>query len=483
MLHFKKINLLIVFSILTVFLSCKDKQVDPVDETDSASSATYPAVNTWLYEMMKDAYFWYSQMPAEGTLDTKTDPNDYFEKLIYQRSSVDRFSMVTEDIDALENSFNGISKIFGISYSLSYTDDAKSNLGLFLNLVVKGSPAETAGLKRGDIILKVNGTQLTKDNYSGLLSSSESATFTLGTLSGTTITATTTNISVTKAVVNEDPVAFSTVIDKSASGKKIGYLVYTQFVPGTDADANKYDNELRQVFANFKTAGINELVLDLRFNSGGYISSAKTLASLIGKNISASKVFYKEQWNDKYMAYWQKTKGANALNYNFLSEANNVGSNLSRIFVLTSQGTASASELVINGLKPYMEVITIGDHTAGKNLFGSLIRDDQDRWKWGIYMMLGQTANVNGESDYGTVNGMTPTFKIDDTNIPYKAFGNENETLFRKALDVMGVPAGTNGRTEAVKSVTSLSAESFRDNLQQQDKRMIKTDALPLINN
>ena len=479
MLHFRKINLLIFFSILTFSISCKDKQIDPVDNVNSPA---YPTVNTWIYEMMNDAYFWYSQMPAETTLDTKADPDEYFEKLIYQRSNVDRFSMLTNDADALQDSFDGISKIFGISYTLSYTDEAKSNLGLFLNLVVKGSPAETAGLKRGDIIMKVNGTQLTKDNYSTLLGESESVTFTLGSLAGTTITSTTTNISITKAVVNEDPVAFSTVIDKSASGKKIGYLLYTQFVPGTETDANKYDNELRQVFADFKNAGINELVLDLRFNSGGYISSAKTLASLIGKNISASKVFYKEQWNDKYMAYWQKTKGTNSLNYNFLSEANNVGSSLNRIFVLTSQSTASASELVINGLKPYMEVITIGDHTAGKNLFGSLISDDQNRWKWGIYMMLGQTANVNGESDYGTANGITPMYKIDDSTIPYKAFANENETLFRKALDIMGVPASINNtKTQTAKSVTNVFSESFRDNLQQRSKHMIKTDAFPVV--
>jgi len=474
MTHLRKINTLLYIFLLTSFVSCKDKNVEP--ETDT--NTNHQAVNSWLYDVMNDAYFWYKELPAESTLDPKSDPNDYFEKLVYQRTSVDRFSMVTDDIDALQNSFNGISKIFGISYSLSFTDNAKNNIGLFLNYVVKGSPADLAGLKRGDIVLKVNGTQLTTDNYAALLSGSETATFTLGTLNGTVFTANSSGITLTRAVVSEDPVAFSTIIDKSSSGKKIGYVVYTQFVPGTDADQLKYDNELRQIFANFKSSGVNELVLDLRFNSGGYISSATTLASLIGKNISSSKVFYKEQWNDKYIAYWQREKGANALNYNFQTEASNIGTNLNRVFVLTSESTASASELVINGLKPYMEVITIGSHTAGKNLFGSLIPDDQERWKWGVYVMLGQTANVNGESDYGTINGMTPTYQIDDLTVPYKAFADENETLFRKALDVMGVPASTNGRLAATKTVSAFATETYRDDLRLREKLMIKTNLL-----
>jgi len=483
MLYFRKINLLIFLFIITVFVGCTDKDVEPIDQADSTSATSYEAINTWIYEVMNDAYFWYDKMPGESTLNHTVDPTDFFEMLVYQRTTLDRFSMVTDDIDALQNEFNGVSKIFGISYLLSSIDNTDTNIGMFLNLVVKGSPAEAAGLKRGDIILKVNGTQLTRTNYSTLLGSSETATFTLGTLNGTTISASSTTITVTKAEVSEDPVAFSTVIDKTTYGKTIGYLVYTQFVPGTTANATKYDDELRQVFASFKSKGVNELVLDLRFNPGGYISSAETLASLIGKNISSSKIFYKEQWNDKYIAYWQKSQGANALNYNFLNESNNIGSNLNRVFVLTSNGTASASELVINGLKPYMEVITIGEHTAGKNLFGSLIEDDQNRWKWGLYMMLGQTANANNESSYGTLNGMTPTYTVVDSNIPFRAFGDDNETLFGKVLSVMGIPVSEGGRLAVTKKLDPFISESLRENMQFPGKRMIKDTPLQLLNN
>ena len=482
MLTFKKFSQIGFIVAVISMTGCKDKNVDP-ETVETTDSTNYQAVNSWIYELMNDAYFWYKNMPVESSLDNKLNPNDYFEKLIYQRSTTDRFSMITDDIDELTNEFNGVSKVFGINYTLSYIDDGKSNIAAFLSYVVKGSPAEAAGLKRGDVIMKVSGTQLTASNYTTLLSNSETATFTLGYLNGTTLTADNTKtITVTKAEISEDPVLFSSVISKSAYGKTIGYLVYTQFVPGTTAEAEKYDNELRQVFANFKSKGVNELVLDLRFNPGGYISSAETLASLIGKSVSSSKIFYKEQWNDKYLTYWKNKYGASALNYNFLDEGNNIGSNLNRVFVLTSNGTASASELVINGLTPYMDVITIGEHTYGKNLFGSLIGDDQSRWKWGVYVMLGQTANVNDQSDYGTINGMTPTYEVEDSVIPFKSFGDENETLLRKALDVMGIPAPTGTRLAATKLVQPFISESLKDNLIFKEKRMIKDKPLKLIN-
>lgn len=474
MLNFKRLHLLYVLIFALAVVGCKDKDVDPaVAAIDSTTTADYPDINSWLYDVMDDAYFWYKNLPAESSLDKTIDPHDYFEKLVYQRATVDRFSAVTDDIDALQDEFDGISKVFGISYSLSYIDNGKSNIAAFLNYVVKGSPAEEAGLKRGDILMKVNGSQLTSGNYTSLLSNNETATFTLGEVSGTAIVASNQTVTVTKAQVSEDPVLFSTVISKPAFGKTIGYLVYTQFVPGTDADESKYDNELRQVFADFKSKGVNELVLDLRFNPGGYISSAETLASLIGKGVSSSKIFYKEQWNDKYTAYWQKMQGADALNYKFQNEANNIGSALSRVFVLTSNGTASASELVINGLKPYMSVIRIGEHTAGKNLFGRLVGDDQKRWKWGIYIMLGQTANANGESDYGTVNGMKPDYEVEDSTVPYLPFGDENETLLRKALDIMGIPAPQGQRLTATKTVDTFR-KMLHDDLQTKESRMIR---------
>ncbi|GHB79576.1 S41 family peptidase [Persicitalea jodogahamensis] len=464
---------LVALALLLLFTtSCKKDNVDPVSPVGDTQ---YSSINSWVYGEMADAYFWSGSMPAQATLDPTANPADYFEKLIYKRATVDRFSGITDDVTALQKEFNGVSKIFGIQYQIAAPNQSASNVGLYLSYVVKGSPAELAGLKRGDIITKVDGQLLTTANYATLLRNSDTHSFTLGTLDGTTLVSDDLKtFSITKAEVNENPVGFSTIIDKSKYGKKIGYLVYTQFVPGTDASPKAYDDQLRKVFGEFKAQGVNELVLDLRFNGGGYISSAETLASLIGKNISASKVFYKEQWNENYTAILKKQNGANALDHNFLAEPNNIGSQLDRVFVLTSQGTASASELVINGLRPYMNLYTVGDHTYGKNLFGTLVSDEQKRWNWGIYVMLGQTANANNESDYGTASGIAANYQVDDTVIPYRSFGDDNETLFNKVLNVMGVPVGPNARLGVTAQVKPIASEFLKDNLQISDKRMIK---------
>ncbi len=469
----------LALAVLFLFATgCKTENVDisPGVAIDSSATAapTFANINNWVYEVMKDAYFWSASMPAQNTLDGKANPTDFFEKLVYQRATVDRFSSITDDIASLQKVFNGVSKIFGIQYQIGAIEDT-SNVALYLSYVVHGSPAEAAGLKRGDIIVKVNGQPLTNANYATLLRGSDNLNFTLGTLNGSTLVADDSKtFNVVKAEVNENPVGFSSVIDKSKFGKKIGYLVYTQFVPGTDASPKVYDDELRKIFGDFKAQGVNELVLDLRFNGGGYISSAETLASLIGKNISTSKVFYKEEWNQQFTDYFKKQKGTNALDHNFVNEANNIGANLDRVFVLTSNGTASASELIINGLKPYMPVITVGTNTYGKNLFGTLIGDDKERWNWGLYVMLGRTANASGESDYGNVNGIAPTYRVEDNTIPYRPFGDDNEVLFSKVLSVMGVPVGPNARLNATARVKPLANGFLKDNLQTTNKEMIK---------
>ena len=224
----------VALAMLLLFTAgCKKDNIDP---TTPAGNDQFSAINSWVYGEMSDAYFWSSSMPALATLDPSANPADYFEKLIYKRATVDRFSGITDDVAALQKEFNGISKIFGIQYQIAAPNPSSSNVGLYLSYVVKGSPAEAAGLKRGDIITKVDGQLLTSANYATLLRNSDTHSFTLGTLDGTTLVSDDLKtFSITKSEVNENPVGFSTIIDKSKYGKKIGYLVYTKFVPGTDA--------------------------------------------------------------------------------------------------------------------------------------------------------------------------------------------------------------------------------------------------------
>ncbi|WP_341225752.1 S41 family peptidase [uncultured Arcticibacterium sp.] len=424
---------------ICVFSACKeDDVISPttltVPETTKETNTTNSLVNNWAYDTMKDAYYWSSEMVSLSNLDVSLDPFSFFEKLIYNRETIDRFSSLTDDFEALENDFNGISKIFGLRYTIAYLDNSSTNLGLFLSQITPGSAAEAAGMKRGDVIITIDNQNITSANFSSLFSSSDTHSFGFGKLEND-VWVSEGAVSVTSMVTEENPVAYSGIIDLPVSGRKLGYLLYTQFIPGS---ADEYDNQLRSIFADFKSNQVSELVLDLRFNGGGYISSAEVLSSLIGKNTKTSDIFYIEKWNESYESYLRSAYGSNYFNHSFLNEPNNIGNQLSRVFVLTSNSTASASELVINGLEPYMEVITVGENTYGKNLFGTLVGDEVNKSNYGIYVMLGETTNALGQSGYGTVDGITPDYYIEDNQIPYLPIGDYNETLFSQVLDILG---------------------------------------------
>ncbi|SDE42966.1 C-terminal processing protease CtpA/Prc, contains a PDZ domain [Dyadobacter soli] len=454
--------------LLATMAACQPDNVD----TLTGKLGDKGSVNSWIYDMMYDGYFWYDEMPDKQSLDTTENPDAFFEKLVYQRKVYDRFSLVTDNYGALQQQFNGVVKAYGINYVPAYIDENKTTVALFVSHIIKGSPAANAGLKRGDIVVKIDGKTLTAENYGTFLAAQESVTLTLGKIVDQSLQLDPKTVPLTRTQITEDPVAHAGVIRKK--GKTIGYVVYTQFVPGTEADKEKYDNALRGIFADFKAAGVNELVLDLRLNGGGYMSSAVTLASLIVPGSDGKKLFYTEQWNDKYIQYWKKEKGEEALNYRFSQESSNIGSRLNRVFVLTSQGTASASELVVNGLRSYIDVVTVGDHTAGKNLFGALFGDEKKRWDYGIYMMLGQTANADGESEYGTVDGIAPDVAVSDNRFPFLPFGDENETLLNAALAEMGVSAGQPARLAHTRESTRVVPAPLRDTPSVLDGRMIK---------
>ncbi len=283
-------------------LSCKKDTVEPTTTTTGTTTTTTPtspnaAANSWVYDQLKEWYLWSDKLPAKDktdlTLVTGKDGEDdikkyYFYSLLNDYPNTDRFSWIRENITDLTNSLSGVSTSFGFSRTAVYLDNTQTNVVFFISNVITNSPADKAGLKRGDIVLTINGTQINGTNFATLISNNETATFGLAefkngsyVLSGKTVTA-------TKAVVQNDPVQFWKVIEKG--NKKIGYLLYTQFL-------GAYDDKLKQVFGEFKTKGVNELVLDLRTNGGGLIASADLLSSLIVKNPNANNVIHQDEWN------------------------------------------------------------------------------------------------------------------------------------------------------------------------------------------
>lgn len=441
-----------------LFFGCKKETVTPIVATTTPTPVNPNiAANTWIYEAMSYYYLWNTQMPTLASTNTTAKSTDYFYTLLNDYGKTDRFSWIDESYTNLQNQLNGISTVLGIKNNAFYTDDSKASLAFVLAYVLKGSPAEKAGLKRGDIILKVDDQTITPSNYTTILSN-QTLKLGLGEFTNGAFVSNGKTVTVTKVELQTNPILADTIIEWS--GRKVGYLAYSQFL-------NSFDDSIRAIYGRFKTAGVNELVLDFRYNGGGYVVSADLITNLTVKDAAArvGKLMNKKVYNNTYTEYLNRTTGASAFETLFKSEPNNLGT-LNRVFVLTAGNTASASELVINNLKPFMEVILIGENTYGKNVGSFTLTDPNKRWDFGLQPITFLTNNANGESNYGTASGFTPNYLIADNILPYKTLGNPLETYFNKALSIIGGVAYKSSSTEFVQKYTRtlMSKESFSDN-------------------
>ena len=248
----------------------------------------------------------------------------------------------------------------------------------------------------------------------------------------------------TRALVAANPVHLTKIFD-NIGGKKVGYLVYNQF-------SGSFNDELNDAFADFKSAGIEELVLDLRFNGGGSVLTSSLLASMIYR-AAGTGVFAELRFNDKHGKENDIYKFENR-NYIYTTEGNSQGTeplnrlnSVNRLYVLTSGGTASASEMVINGLKPYMSSVTlIGNTTYGKNVGSITLYDAPNSdyasesranpaHKYAMQPIVFQIFNKDGDSDY--LQGFSPDIEVNEYNYwnNLLPLGDRNEALLKTALD------------------------------------------------
>lgn len=386
----------ILFSTL-FFTSCSE------DEDKTANEYIYDAFEEW--------YLWYDELPD-------VNPNDYdtYDDLIDAISvEQDRWSYAgsyTEITDLLEE---GAYKGFGAGFVLDYDNQIK------LTHVYDASPMGRIGATRGWIVESINGfTADNLDSVNAALNSSGNVDFVFTNLEANTVTAT----------MQKEEFTMNTILHYEVipyENDTVGYLVYDSFVEASE-------DELINVFEYFERKGINELIIDLRYNGGGLVSLATMLTGIIGGEKVYGNVISTMVHNDKKSSYNEETTS--------IYTGNTL--DLDRVYFLTTDGTASASELLINNLKPYMDVILVGSTTHGKPVGMYVL--SVSKLDLAILPICFKNVNVNGEGDY--FDGLSVDIEAnDDLSTDW---GNTEEAMLHAALsDIVSATATTSARAKS----------------------------------
>jgi carboxyl-terminal processing protease len=342
----KKIIRYIVVLIGSVFLfSCggsSDESLgsQPIDQ----NGCEIPQQNRYVHEILKEYYLWYQQVEPVIDYTAFNSPSETLDFLRYEHPGPDRFSYITSESEYSSLFSDG--QYFG--YGVSFETDVDGRV--WVRFTYDDAPAGKAGMQRGDEIVSINGQTLTDitsnpgwaNDIFGPNQEGYPIDMVLRKANGSS-----SSIHMLKTTVNINTVLHSSVIDGGAI--KTGYLVFKSFLETSPA-------ELATVFAEFKAAGVNRVVLDLRYNTGGRVSVANTLASYLNKVDNNTSLFSRLTFNDKHQQE----------NHDYLLEQLNNALTLDQLIVITTNSTCSASEMIINGLSPYISVKTVGSTTCGK---------------------------------------------------------------------------------------------------------------------
>lgn len=416
-------------------------------------------VQDFMWKAMNLWYFWQGEVAdladdrfatdEEYTefLSSESNPEDFFfNRLLF---ADDRFSFLSDDYVELTQNLSGISRSNGLEFGLFLFSNSDDIFG-YVRYIVANSNASTADISRGELFTGVDGQTLNLNNYVDLLFG-ENATYTLNMadIVNDEITPNGKEVTLTKEEgLVENPVFIVKSFD--VNGQKIGYLMYNGFT-------NEFDAQLNDAFGQLKSDGVTDLVLDLRYNPGGSVNSSRLLSSMIyGPN--TQDLYIRQRWNDKLQSVFEPSDLEDYFADKLGSGATLNSLNLSRVYIITTNSTASASELVINGLDPYIDVITIGTTTTGKNEFSLTMVDDPDRDgapfiytpsrenqinpdnSWAIQPLVGRNENSVGFSDY--TDGLAPDIELEEDLENLGVLGDINEPLLARAIqEITGVSA------------------------------------------
>ena len=416
--------------LLTFTFSCTDNDDNPVPASLEVKDFVWKGMNLY--------YLWQGDVPdlADDRFANQRQLNTFLEgfdepttlfNALRVDTSIDRFSVIYSDYSVLEGVLSGNTLNNGMDFALRYKTGSNTDIYGWVRYIIPNSDAATKPIQRGTIFYDINGTPLTVDNYRSLLAN-DTYTINLADYDGGNITPNGQTVSLTKTALAENPILLNTVITNGSH--KIGYLMYNGFY-------STYDNQLNSVFGSFQTQNVTDLVLDLRYNSGGSISTATKLASMITGQFTG-QLFAKQQWNAKAQSYYE-SNSPSSLENRFVGNLNSL--NLNKVYVLTTNATASASELVINCLKPYITVVQIGTTTTGKNVGSITLYDSptfakqnvNPRHKYAMQPIVLKIVDKNGFGDY--TSGIAPTTPLPESMDDLGILGNPSEPLLNAAIN------------------------------------------------
>jgi carboxyl-terminal processing protease len=394
-------KILIFFLLTSLLLSCSggggggDNRFDP--------ECTIEKQNQYVHELLLDVYYWYREVDPVINYADFDSPQQTLDFLKYE--ALDRFSYIA---DAAEfNSIFEAGQYLGFGFSLLTESDGT----VWIRFIFDDSSAGRAGLQRGDQILSINGQTVVEISdafaWNNVLGSDEEEGYTISMLvrkqDGTTVTT-----SMEKSIVNINTVLHSSVINTGS--ESVGYMVYESFISTSNA-------EFERVFNTFNTAGVTKLILDLRYNGGGSGDVATNLASYL-KPVSTNDTeeLVTLIYNDKYQ-FINETL--------YLSPMIN-SLNLDQLIIITSEQTCSASEMIISGLDPYLDVKTVGSTTCGKPV-------GMNGFEYCGNIILPVTFSVENVNDVGEYFDGLPVDCPADDDVSFD-FGDSLDPMLSQAL-------------------------------------------------
>jgi C-terminal processing protease CtpA/Prc len=456
----------IVAALCNVACEKKDDPVTPPEPPENK----IPAVSQFVYDGMSQFYLWNEQMSHKEPKISDTDANKYFESVLY--SPIDRWSWITDDVNELLNTFSGEgARAYGFDALGLWWDEQRNRLIAFVRYVYPNTPAEKAGFKRGDVIWEIEKRPITVQNYNMLFEADKEVTFTVfgqddPVLAGNTpLPVTTWDVKITPEYPPMNPVLHSSIHE--IDGKKIGYLFYTAY-------RSNFNNYLYEVFSEFKNKGVTDLVLDLRYNPGGDISAAVYLASMIAPKDEVEKkslfaiMNYNRFINQEYdRRGWIRGAQLGEYHERFPNPIDaNLELELNKVYILATEFSASASELTIFCLRPYVDVVHIGENTSGKytaswtvHAYDNFMQNGQARAQivysandpkltteskeelknWAMQPIVGRYSDKN-DKDFVAAGTLRPDFPIATQEFntrTWKPIGDKEDYLFAKAISLI----------------------------------------------